>query len=110
LAIGLALQRSAFSAEPAHAGHTSEPALDIDLGEAAGAPIDLLQRCPTALTEGDSNPEQARVCEFNQTDLYTLTGFSFRLGTRLHLDVGEADLGIGHCPDGAAVGHCDSSD
>lgn len=74
-----------FAAEPA--------------GEAGG--IDLLKLYPTSLEEGCMDPTQARAWEFGAEDIFLLSGFTFRVGEELVIESGEADLGIGHCADGA---------
>lgn len=65
------------------------------------AGIDLLNRYPTTLTEGDSAPERARVWEFTGADIFRLSHFDIKIGKDLQIAAGEADLGIGHCGDGA---------
>jgi len=65
------------------------------------AAFDLLGRYPTELTVGDTAPERARSWEFSTNDLFGLTGFELIAGENLQLEVGAADLGIGHCRDGA---------
>ena len=63
--------------------------------------IDLLQRYPTKLTEGDSTPTNARSWEFTSADIFHLSHFKFEVGNDLRVETGPADLGIGHCSDGA---------
>jgi hypothetical protein len=63
--------------------------------------IDLLQRYPTRLTAGDTSADHARPWEFTAADLYQATRFSFQAGKGLGIETGPADLGIGHCSDGA---------
>jgi hypothetical protein len=65
------------------------------------ADIDLLQRYPTTLTAGDTKPENARSPEFTQKDIFRVTHFSFGIGNDLRIQTGPADIGIGHCADGA---------
>ncbi len=65
------------------------------------AEVNLLEKYPTTLTTGDSDPNRARPWEFSQSDIFHLSGFSFQVGTNLAVDTEEADLGIGHCADGA---------
>jgi hypothetical protein len=62
---------------------------------------DLLQRYPTTLTAGDTNPDRARLWEFTGRDVFRVTQFHLEIGKELRVDVGLADLGIGHCADGA---------
>jgi hypothetical protein len=68
---------------------------------AQGDGLDLLQRYPTKLTAGDSQPDHARSWEFKTGDIFRLAKFRLEVGKDLHLEVGPADLGIGHCADGA---------
>jgi len=65
------------------------------------ADVDLLQRYPTTLTTGDTKPENARSPEFTEKDIFRVTQFSFAIGTDLRIETGPADIGIGHCADGA---------
>jgi hypothetical protein len=66
-----------------------------------GVFVDLLSRYPTTLTAGDTDPERARQWEFSARDIYALTGFSLSVGDSLKATIGEADVGFGHCSDGA---------
>jgi len=61
----------------------------------------LLQRYPTKLTAGDTQPDQARPWEFTDGDIFRLTRFRLEVGKELRVEVGPADAGIGHCADGA---------
>jgi len=63
--------------------------------------VDLLERYPTALTEGDTKPERARSWEFTEGDIFRVTQFHLEVGNKLRVEVGPADVGIGHCADGA---------
>ncbi|MGH7967318.1 MAG: Ig-like domain-containing protein [Limisphaerales bacterium] len=63
--------------------------------------VDLLQHYPTKLTAGILQPEQARPWQFSQNDVYRLSRFHFEVGNQLKAEAGPADLGIGHCIDGA---------
>ena len=63
--------------------------------------VDLLQQYPTLLTTGDAQPEHARPWEFKPADIYRVAQFSLSVGNDLKLETGPADLGIGHCADGA---------
>lgn len=64
------------------------------------AQVDLLQRYPTTLTEGDLDAGHARSWDFAESDIFTLTQFRFSVGN-LHIEMGAADVGIGHGKDGA---------
>jgi hypothetical protein len=64
-------------------------------------PVDLLQRYPTTLTAGDSVPERAREWEFGEADVFRLVRFELQVGQDLKVELGGADLGLGHCADGA---------
>ena len=68
--------------------------------EAAGS-IDLLERYPTQMTVGDDEPNRARPWDFTATDIFRVSHFSLTVGNELAVEVGPADLGIGHCGDGA---------
>lgn len=63
--------------------------------------IDLLRRHPTQMTAGDAEPANARAWEFTSADVFRISRFSFGVGNELQLQAGAADLGIGHCTDGA---------
>jgi len=63
--------------------------------------VDLLQRYPTTLTGGILEPEQARLWQFTPQDIFSLSRFRLEAGQQLKLETGRADLGIGHCADGA---------
>jgi Big-like domain-containing protein len=63
--------------------------------------VDLLQRYPTTLTAGLLDPSQARPWQFTAQDLFKVSHFHFEMGDQLKVDTGPADLGIGHCSDGA---------
>lgn len=68
---------------------------------AQGGSVDLLQRYPTTLTAGDVAPDRARPWEFAASDVFRVTRFAFAAGDDMRVEVGPADLGIGHCVDGA---------
>lgn len=68
------------------------------LGAAA---VDLLQRYPTTLTSGVLEPSQARSWQFLASDIFRVSKFSLQVSDQLKLETGPADLGIGHCADGA---------
>lgn len=65
------------------------------------AAVNLLERYPTQLTAGDAEPAHARAWEFTAADVFRVSRFSFSISNELQLQTGEADLGIGHCNDGA---------
>jgi Peptidase family S41/Tricorn protease C1 domain len=67
----------------------------------ARADINLLQRYSTQLEAGDTAPERARPWQFAAGDIFQLTGFTIEMAHNLHVQTGAADLGIGHCADGA---------
>ena len=73
---------------------STQPALQVQN-------VDLLERYPTALTEGDTKPDQARSWEFTDGDIFRVTQFRLEVGKQLRVEVGPADVGIGHCADGA---------
>jgi hypothetical protein len=64
-------------------------------------PVDLLARYPTQLTAGDAAPDHARPWQFTPEDIFRVERFGLDLGASLKVNIGEADLGIGHCADGA---------
>ena len=61
----------------------------------------LLERYPTTLTEGLTEPSQACAWEFSPDDVYELSKFDFEGDDGLRVKTGPADLGIGHCEHGA---------
>jgi outer membrane lipoprotein-sorting protein len=63
--------------------------------------INLLQRYPTTLSKGNTNPKEAREWKFSKDDIYFLSEFSLKVGDALEVKMGSADVGIGHCADGA---------
>jgi Bacterial Ig-like domain len=69
--------------------------------EALARQVDLLARYPTSLTAGLLEPGQARPCQFTVGDIFLLSHFNLEVGTQLKVQTGPADLGIGHCRDGA---------
>jgi hypothetical protein len=75
----------------------SPPAAGADVG----GEVDLSQRYPAKLTAGDANPNQARSWEFTDGDIFRVTQFRLEAGKEMRVESGPADLGIGHCPDGA---------
>jgi hypothetical protein len=68
---------------------------------AQGQPLDLLQRYPTKMTNGDTRPDQARSWEFTADDIFRVSKFQLEVGKELRVEIGLADLGVGHCADGA---------
>jgi hypothetical protein len=67
----------------------------------ASAAVNLLERYPTTLTGGVLDPNQARPWQFTPNDLFRLSRFQLETGEQLKVETGLADLGIGHCADGA---------
>ena len=63
--------------------------------------LDLLVRYPTPLTAGDNNPDHARTWEFNSEDIFQVSDFTLKVGNGFVVKTGSADLGLGHCDDGA---------
>lgn len=63
--------------------------------------INLLERYPTTLTQGDDDFNNARPWEFTPSDIYQVSRFTLEAGKQLHVEMGIADLGIGHCRDGS---------
>jgi hypothetical protein len=74
--------------------------LSVVLGLSAQT-VDLLKRYPTRLTEGDPAADRARPWEFSEADIFRLSRFQLEMGNKLRLETGPADVGIGHCKDGA---------
>jgi hypothetical protein len=66
-----------------------------------GETVDLLARYPTTLTAGDVAPNRAREWQFSANDIFRLAGFTLEVGQDLRVEIGAADLGVGHCVDGA---------
>src|SRR5208283_4851776 len=79
----------------------SVPGANANENAPVSGEVDLLQRYPTKLTAGDTRPEQARPWEFTDGDIFRVTQFRLEVGKELRVEVGPADLGIGHCADGA---------
>ncbi len=102
-AIVLALGSSALLLRSHRVRDRAQPASPASVSARPLPPgaIDLLQRYPTSLTVGDSDPDRARAVEFAQADLFSVSRFQFPVGDQLRLELGPADLGVGHCPDGA---------
>jgi RNA polymerase sigma-70 factor (ECF subfamily) len=63
--------------------------------------VDLLKQYPTQLVKGDATPENARPWEFEKQDIFRVSHFSLAVGHEVKVETGTADLGIGHCADGA---------
>ena len=63
--------------------------------------MDLLQRYPTQLTKGDPDGARARPWEFTAADIFRVARFTLEAGDTLRVETGPADLGVGHCKDGA---------
>jgi beta-lactamase regulating signal transducer with metallopeptidase domain/outer membrane lipoprotein-sorting protein len=63
--------------------------------------INLLEKYPTTLTKGDTVPAHARPWQFGPEDIFQVSGFTLEVGKDLRVQTGVADLGIGHCADGA---------
>lgn len=70
------------------------------LPQRSGA-LDLLERYPTSLTEGDLAIDHAREWTFAETDIFHLSRVQLDWGKTMKLEMGPADLGVGHCADGA---------
>ena len=62
---------------------------------------DLARIYPTTLIEGDTQPNRAREWQFHQDDIYALESFTFKVGPTFKIECKDADLGVGHCEDGA---------
>ena len=62
--------------------------------------LDLLERYPTTLTQGDASPNRARPWEFSGHDIFRLSAFKFEVA-ELRIEMGPADVGVGHSSDGA---------
>ena len=63
--------------------------------------VDLLKQYPTQLVKSDATPENARPWEFDKQDIFRVSHFSLEVGNEFKVETGAADLGIGHCADGA---------
>src|ERR1035438_5449655 len=63
--------------------------------------VDLLKQYPTHLVKGDAEPARAREWEFQNQDIFRISHFSLEAGNEFKVETGAADLGIGHCADGA---------
>jgi hypothetical protein len=72
--------------------------LSLQAGEGG---VNLLAKYPSTLSVGDTVPEHARPWAFGESDIFRLAGFSFQVDDALRVESGPADVGIGHCVDGA---------
>ena len=70
-----------------------------EVSPSAGEPVKLLQRYPTELTTG--NTTTGRSWELTSNDVFRVTQFRWALADKLRIETGPADLGVGHCSDGA---------
>lgn len=71
------------------------------LPQRSGA-IDLLERYPTTLTAGDLLASHAREWSFAESDIFHLSRVQWDWANgRIKFETGPADLGVGHCADGA---------
>jgi hypothetical protein len=75
-------------------------AMTLSLAAQAGS-VDLLERYPARLIAGDLVPARARPWKFTEADMFQLSHFNLTVGKALKIEIGPADLGIGHCTDGA---------
>lgn len=62
---------------------------------------DLAERYPTSLESEDVDPARAREWTFGAGDIYELASFALTIGKSLTIETSDADLGVGHCDDGA---------
>lgn len=67
----------------------------------ADTETDLAERYPTKLDSEDVDPARAREWTFGPNDIYELTSFALTIGKDLKIEISRADLGVGHCDDGA---------
>src|SRR5579872_1030841 len=79
----------------------SVAAAGLLLATTSGTAIDLLAQYPTEMVVGDANPENARPWDFKPEDIYHVSQFNLSIGDKLTVTLGAADLGIGHCTNGA---------
>ncbi|MGO8696930.1 MAG: M56 family metallopeptidase [Limisphaerales bacterium] len=63
--------------------------------------VNLLERYPTSLKTGDATPGRARPWQFAPEDIFAVSGFTLEVGKPFRVETGAAELGIGHCADGA---------
>jgi len=65
------------------------------------ADVDLLLRYPTSLKTADTAVARARAWDFTPADIFAISAFSISTATNLSIQSGPADVGVGHCSDGA---------
>ncbi len=70
-------------------------------GAAERGEVDLLQAVSHEIDRGRYRPDHARSWEFTGGDIFRVKDFHLEVGKELRIEVGAADLGIGHCADGA---------
>jgi hypothetical protein len=75
--------------------------LQLIVFKAHAGGLNLLERYPTLLSEGDATGERARAWAFTAADLFQVSQFALAIGNDLRIETGPADLGVGHCVDGA---------
>jgi hypothetical protein len=97
----LTFQTTAAEEGPASKAATPTKKPAAKAAKISGKKVDLLNRYPTTLTAGDGSGEHARPWEFSAADIFQLSRISFKVGNALSIETGPADLGIGHCADGA---------
>ncbi len=71
------------------------------LAAAPASAVDLLAHYPTPLTAGDAEPDHARPWQFTADDIVRVSQFQLQIGDKFKVTTQGADLGIGHCSDGA---------
>ncbi len=74
----------------------SSPAADIQQSS-----LDPWSQYAVDTSAEPGDPLDAYEWEFDPNDIYRLSAFSLPLGTNSNLEIGQADLGIGHCKRGA---------
>jgi hypothetical protein len=92
---------SSLSLIPAQLTQASADESPPAAGTAERGEVDLLKRYPTKLIAGDTRPDQARSWEFTDRDIFQVKGFRLEVGKEFRIEAGAADVGIGHCEDGA---------
>jgi hypothetical protein len=65
--------------------------------------VDLLERYPAKLTGSLVQPDQALPWQFTQSDIFRVSSFRLEVAGQLKVETGPAELGIGHCADGAVL-------
>src|SRR5437870_7516408 len=73
----------------------------VQFWPASAESIDLLKQYPTTVTEAKDPEAKPRQWEFTEKDLFQLSRFTFEVNEQVRVRTGAADLGIGHCADGA---------